>query len=177
MMMQLSQPPQITIELHDQGMIVYYSEVVRRMRAPSISKDPMAVLLTAIMPKIVENIMGAEGEEWNDEKRAQKEVIALAMTKIEEQMSPKPHEEWHWDQKSAVVADSKDLPKIIEIARQELAKAKALQAEGKHIMGSPGSMYSAATAYSAFADLPPMPATIPPPPISMPPPFVSDELA
>jgi hypothetical protein len=171
MMAHYSNPPQLTIELHDHGMIVYYPEVVRKMRAPSISRDPMANLLTAMMPKIVENIMGSEGEDWSEEKRAQKEMIALAMAKIEEQMNPKPKEEWHWEQKSAVVADAKDLPNIIEHARQALAKAKALQNEGKHIMGCPGSTVSAFSSYldPSFAAMPSVPPVITPPPI------VSDE--
>lgn len=156
--------PQVTIELLDRGMIVHYSEPEKRMRAPSISKDPLSQMLLTMLPKIVENIMGGDEEDWSEEKRSQREMMKMAMEKVNEQMSPKPREEWYWATKSVVVLDPKDLSVILEQARAATKKAKELQADGKYIMGFPGSGYAvAAYAGEPFASpvVPGMPPVSP----------------
>jgi hypothetical protein len=160
--------PNVQIELLDQGMIAHYSVPVKQMKHVRRSTEPLSVILEAMLPKILEQLSGTEdGEDWSEEKRAKKEMMQTAMDKAQELINPKPKEAWVWSSVRVVVADAKDLPNVIEMARKGLDLAKQLQEKGEYIgqshaqLVAPFGDYIGGSAFSALA-----PGAPPPTPMS-----------
>lgn len=132
----------VSIELLDHGMIVTYQVPVKRMQNVRRSSDPLSVMLEAMLPRIMESFTDSEDEDWSEEKRAKKEMMQTAMEKAKELINPKPKESWVWSDVRVVVADVKDLPQVIELAKQGMQTAKKLREEGEYINASHGTLMS-----------------------------------
>jgi len=151
----------VTVELLDQGMIVSYKEPAKRTRmVGGIHIDPTTSLLVQLLPQIMENLPGSEGEEWDERKENRKNLIKIGMEKAMEAMKPKAVEEWCWETKRVVCPDSQALVAILDKAKEAMGRAKALEETGVHIHHA-GYSYAAAAHAGNIGSYPVPPVAFP----------------
>jgi hypothetical protein len=156
----------VSIELLDQGMIVSYREPVKRTRMVGGARvDPMTQALVSMLPQILENLPGSEGEAWNERKESRKNLVKDGIEKAMESLKPKAVEEWVWSMKRIVVSDNQALLVVLGAAKESASKAEAIVQDGTVIhdgyyRGAVGvGDYIAHAAYPADPERPSFPSS------------------